>query len=159
MTLKSVAAALCILVAACSSSARAPADSASSASDEQVIATAMNDYVATLKTNDASKIAAWWTDDALYIDRKDPTLRSRAALDSSLRKIFETAQISDVTVETDDIARSGDLAYFIGRYDETLRMQKGDTVHNRGRFAFMWKRQPDGSWKIAGSVGADVPGA
>jgi len=31
-------------------------------------------------------------------------------------------------------------------------------VHNRGRFMFIWKRQADGSWKIARSVGTDLAG-
>jgi uncharacterized protein (TIGR02246 family) len=154
---RSVALTIGLLTAGCS--APSPASRASNSADEQVVATAMKDYTAAIKTSDAARIAAWWTEDAIYIDRKAPTIRGRAALDSMLKVVFATMRVSDASVETDEIAVSGDVAYIIGRFDETLQPQNGDVQHDRGRFLFLWKRQPDGSWKIARSVGADLPGS
>ena len=152
---ESTALAICLVIGACSSPS--PALRASTAGDEQTIATAMKEYTATIKTNDATKIAAWWTEDAVYIDRKSPTVRGRAGLDSMLKATFATVRVSDASVETDEIAVSGDVAYFIGRYSEDIQPLQGAPLHDRGRIMFLWKRQPDGSWKIARGVGTESP--
>jgi uncharacterized protein (TIGR02246 family) len=146
--------ALAGVISSCSSGSDHPARDA--VADSTAIASAMQAYTADIRTSDASKIASWWTDDAVYIDRKDATIHGRAALDSTLRRILATAKVTDAVVETDDISVGGNLAYFLGRYDETLQPPTGDAVHNRGRFMFIWKRQDDGSWKIARSVGTDL---
>jgi len=146
--------AFCVAITSCSSRSGAPPRDA--AADSAAVATAMQRYVADIRTSDASKIASWWTDDAVYIDRKDATIHGRAALDATLQRLLATTKVVDAAVESDDLSVSGDLAYFLGRYDETLRPSTGEPVHNSGRFVFIWKRQNDGSWKIARSVGTDL---
>jgi hypothetical protein len=44
----------------------------------------------------------------------------------------------------------------VGRYREVLQPRVGAVLDNRRRFVFIWKRQADGSWKIARSVGTDL---
>jgi len=146
---------LALLAVACSSPA--PASRPSVAADEQAIAKAVTEYVAAMKSNDPVKIASWWTDDAVLIDRASPTVRGRAALDTLVRSMFAAARLTDATLVTEEIAVSGDLGYFIGRYDESFQPQTGAALHNRGRLILVWKRQPDGSWKIARNVGTDLP--
>lgn len=145
---------LALLVVACSSPAPAHP---SAADDQQAIAKAMTEYVAAMKSNDPAKIASWWTDDAVFIDRAAPTVRGRAALDSVIKSMLAAARLTDAAVVTEEIAVSGDLAYFIGRYDEFLQPKTGALVRSGGRLIFVWKRQPDGSWKIARNVSTDLP--
>jgi uncharacterized protein (TIGR02246 family) len=133
-----------------------PAAHTSSANDEAAVAAAMERYVADIQTSDAAKIASWWTDDAIYIDRSDPTIVGRTELESSLKGLFATLSVTKASVEKDELSVSGDLAYFLGRYDEVLQPRQGEPLHNRGRFVFLWKRQLDGSWKVARSVGTDL---
>ena len=61
----------------------------------------------------------------------------------------------DAKVDEDDLSVSGDLAYYIGRHDESWQPRQGALVHDRGRFLFVWQRQADGTWKIARSIGTD----
>jgi uncharacterized protein (TIGR02246 family) len=142
------------VVASCSSSATPPRDTR--ASDESAIEAAMKDYTAAILSNDAAKVASWWTDDALYIDRAAPAIHGRAGLDSLVKGELSGMSVTAVSVEKDDLAVSGDLAYFIGRYREVLQPRQGAAVENAGRFVFIWKRQLDGTWKIARSVGTDL---
>jgi ketosteroid isomerase-like protein len=112
-----------------------------------------------MRTSDATKIASWWTEDAIYIDRSEPTIVGRAGLESMLKGILATMSLTKVSVNKDEISASGDLAYYIGSYEEALQPRQGVPLYNRGRFIFIWKRQADGSWKIGGSVGADLAAA
>jgi ketosteroid isomerase-like protein len=142
------------VAASCSSSASPSARFP--AGDEAAIEAAMKGYVADIRSSDATRIASWWTEDALYIERAEPTVRGRAALDSLPRRLLAETKVIDASVEKDDLAVSGDLAYFLGRYREVLQPRTGAPVHNRGRFVFIWRRQPDGTWTIARSLGADL---
>jgi ketosteroid isomerase-like protein len=76
-----------------------------------------------------------------------------------LKGMFATMSVTKATVEKDELSVSGDLAYYLGRYEEVFQPRQGDAIHNRGRFVFIWKRQADGSWKIARSVGTDLAAA
>jgi uncharacterized protein (TIGR02246 family) len=141
------------VVASCSSSA-SPSSNAQAA-DEAAIDAAMQRYVADIRSNDATKIASWWTEDAVYIERAAPTVRGRAELEALLKRILTDAKVTDVSVEKDEVTVTGDLAYFLGGYREVLQPRQGPVLDNRGRFLFIWKRQGDGTWKIARSVATE----
>jgi uncharacterized protein (TIGR02246 family) len=55
---------------------------------------------------------------------------------------------------TADIAASGDLGYTTGESTIQSRDDKGKTVESRGRYVSIWKKQPDGTWKVAVDIGA-----
>ena len=141
-------------VAGCSSSSQQSRDT--QAADVAAIEAAMQGYVADIRTSNATKIASWWTEDAIYIDRAEPAIRGRAGMDSLMRGMHGAILITAASVEKDDLAVSGDLAYFLGRYHEVLQPRQGASVDYRGRFVFIWKRQPDGAWRIARSVGTEL---
>lgn len=46
-------------------------------------------------------------------------------------------------------ARSGELAYSIGTYELSWTGEKGATVTDRGKYVTLWRKQADGSWKVA----------
>jgi uncharacterized protein (TIGR02246 family) len=142
------------VVASCSASATPPRDTR--AADEAAIEAAMKDYTAAILANDAAKVASWWTEDALYIDRAAPAVHGRAGLESLVKGELGAMSVTAASVEKDDLAVSGDLAYFIGRYHEVLQPRQGAALEDGGRFVFIWKRQSDGTWKIARSVGTDL---
>jgi ketosteroid isomerase-like protein len=61
---------------------------------------------------------------------------------------FET---SDLIV---DVAQSGDLAFERGSYSNTITDAKGKTATETGKLVLVWKKQADGSWKIAADTNA-----
>ena len=50
---------------------------------------------------------------------------------------------------TADVGGAADLGYTIGTYHMTLPDTDGNTVEIDGKYLSLWRRQPDGSWKIA----------
>ena len=47
-----------------------------------------------------------------------------------------------------DVAASGDLGYTWGRWAYTDRGADGKPVTTRGTYVTVWRRQPDGAWKV-----------
>lgn len=57
-----------------------------------------------------------------------------------------------------EAARSGDLAYSVGAYNMTMTGPDGKLVADRGKYTTIWKKQADGSWKIAADMlNSDMP--
>jgi uncharacterized protein (TIGR02246 family) len=59
-----------------------------------------------------------------------------------------------------EAARSGDLGYTMGTYELTVNDAKGKPVTDRGKYVSVWKKQADGSWKVAADIfNSDLPAA
>lgn len=56
-----------------------------------------------------------------------------------------------------DVGASGDLGYTIGRSESRFRDEKGNPVVRTGRYLTIWKKQADGSWKVAQDIGVSDP--
>jgi ketosteroid isomerase-like protein len=55
-------------------------------------------------------------------------------------------------------AASGDLGYTLGRWESVLKTLAGtDSVTARGNYVTIWRRQPDGSWKVSADIGNSDP--
>ena len=57
-----------------------------------------------------------------------------------------------------DVARSGDLGYTIGTYELTMNGPDGKPMVDRGKYAEVWRKQTDGSWKVVVDIfNTDTP--
>jgi len=62
------------------------------------------------------------------------------------------------TATNADVAASGDLGYTTGTYQASMGMPDGSTMPDNGKFATVWKKQADGSWKVVVDIfNSDVP--
>jgi ketosteroid isomerase-like protein len=52
-----------------------------------------------------------------------------------------------------DIASSGDLGYTWGNYEFLSKDKDGNQRVERGKYTTVWKKQADGSWKVALDMG------
>ncbi len=52
-----------------------------------------------------------------------------------------------------DASACGDLGYTFGNWEASEKDAKGAPVTYRGKFLTVWKRQPDGTWKVAADIG------
>jgi len=56
-----------------------------------------------------------------------------------------------------EVAASGDLGYTWGTYEFRTRNESDAPQIHYGKYVTLWKRQPDGSWKVALDVGSPGP--
>jgi ketosteroid isomerase-like protein len=52
---------------------------------------------------------------------------------------------------------SGDMGYTTGRYELHAKDAKGNKVVRHGSYLTVWRKQPDGSWKVIADGGAADP--
>jgi ketosteroid isomerase-like protein len=57
----------------------------------------------------------------------------------------------------DEMAASGDLGYTYGNYVLKSKNKDGKLVTHHGKYASVWKKQKDGSWKVVMDMGNSSP--
>jgi ketosteroid isomerase-like protein len=84
----------------------------------------------------------------------EPIVTGRGAIRSYWRHIFaipgshqNTSKLSRV-----EVSRAGDLAYTQGTYANQFDLADGTTATERGKWVSVWKKQADGTWKVAVDV-------
>ena len=103
------------------------------------------EYAQAYATGDVERMASLHTEDAWLLFYDTPVLQGRAEVAELFRKEFEEG-LEPITFESLEIMEAGDLVVDIGLYT---------TPKVRAKYVVVFKRQPDGTLKIA--VDADVP--
>jgi uncharacterized protein (TIGR02246 family) len=62
---------------------------------------------------------------------------------------FINAGGSDAKLRPIDVEASGDMAYEVGAFEANLPLPQGGTARGSGKYVVIWKRQSDGSVKMA----------
>lgn len=57
-----------------------------------------------------------------------------------------------------EVSRTADIGYTLGRYEVTVNDAKGKPTTSRSKYVTLWRKQPDGKWKVvAGTWNSDEP--
>ena len=56
-----------------------------------------------------------------------------------------------------EVFPSGNMGYTVGRYQGVFKNAKGEMVHQSGTYLTVWRKEKDGSWKVAADGGAPDP--
>ena len=139
--------------AACS---QPPAPVDTRKADEAAIRAAGDALGQAFESKDIEKSLSFYVDDPVLFVPKGPAVIGKDAL----RKAFEPfmsvpglkASTSGVII---DVAASGDLAFERGSFTNTITDAKGKTTTEMGKLVLVWKKQADGSWKVAADTNAD----
>lgn len=92
-------------------------------------------------------LATMYTPDAMVLPPNSDPVRG---LDS-IRTFWAGARqqgLKAVELRTTDVAVSGDFAIETGAYTLTIQPGSGPAVTDRGKYVVVWRRQPNGSWKL-----------
>jgi uncharacterized protein (TIGR02246 family) len=146
-----VAASVC---AACSQAPAPVVDTRKA--DEASIRAAGDALGQAFESKDIEKSLSFYVDDPVLFVPKGPAVIGKDAL----RKAFEPfmslpglkASTSGVII---DVAQSGDLAFERGSFTNVITDAKGKTTTETGKLVLVWKKQADGSWKVAADTNAD----
>ena len=102
---------------------------------------------------DASLIASLFAADGVMLGRNGKFFKGPDQVLERMKKVFEaTGKGVKATVTTVDLWLDGSTAYETGTYSYKSQ-QDGKPVNEEGRYVTIWKRQSDGSWKIASDMG------
>jgi ketosteroid isomerase-like protein len=118
------------------------------AADEQVLRDLNVQWAKTAEAKDLNGVVAFYTEDAFML----PPNRKAAEDKQAIRDFWSSLLGAEDSIFWEaskvDIARSGDLAYVAGFYRLTLNDPQGNPVADDGKFLQVWKKEPDGKWKV-----------
>ena len=120
------------------------------AADEAAIRAASAAWSKAATAKDLDKTVSFYADDALILPDKAPALRG----DENIRKNWAPLLAlpgPGLSWQTSalQVARSGELAYETGAYVFVTTDKKGKSTDYKGKYLVIWKKQSDGSWKVA----------
>ena len=97
----------------------------------------------------------YYAPDAVVLPPNTEAIRSREEIVS----FFGTfPPITDMQFEQVEIGGAGDVAYAYGKYTLTMAPEGEEPFTDIGKYIEIWKRQPDGSWKVAFDIfNSDLP--
>jgi len=99
--------------------------------------------------------AAYMTEDALQLpNEREPVEGVQAIVDGFAG--FDTLYYLDWKPEMAEVAALGDLGYAWGRYTVMTRDSAMTPVAS-GKYLSIWRKQPDGKWKVIVDMGNSDP--
>jgi uncharacterized protein (TIGR02246 family) len=149
-------------MAGCSPSPPPTGGSAATAQDTAAVRSAIEDtnarFLDAFKRGDKAAMLAYYTDDAVLMMPYQPASRGRTAINQSYTEFLGQMSYKDGGLKTEELMVSGDLVVETGTYTWTLTVKSGGEMSDKGKYLTVWKRQADGSWKIARDINnSDLP--
>jgi uncharacterized protein (TIGR02246 family) len=108
---------------------------------------------------DVDKTVSFYSNDAIVMPPNASAATTKESIRSAWKEMLASpgAAISWRTTKV-EVAKSGDLAYVSGTYEETMTDASGKPVKDHGKYVEVWKKQADGSWKVVADIwNSDLP--
>lgn len=136
---------------------KAPVDTR--AQDERAIREADAAALKAAQAKDVDHAIANYADDASWLPPNAPMVSGKEAIRAAWSKLIGSGGF-DISWQIDklEVPRAGDIAYVIYTYQMTLPGADGRLTTDHGKDMAVWKKQPDGAWKIvADTFNSDLP--
>ena len=120
------------------------------AADEAALRATIKDWATAAQAKDATKFTSFYTEDAVVMMAGAPDISGMPAIREGLGHMMSDPAFS-LSFEPANVvvARSGDLAYETGPYSMTMTGADKKAATERGHYVAVWRKQSDGSWKVA----------
>jgi ketosteroid isomerase-like protein len=102
--------------------------------------------------------ASWFADDAVTLSNGKAAVVGRAAIAASASWLPQDYQLT-WTPEGARLSPAGDMGFTWGHYEGRAKDHNGNPIVNTGRYMTVWKKQPDGSWKVVLDASNEAPPA
>lgn len=100
--------------------------------------------------------AAWFADDGVTLGNGVAPVVGKVAIEKSTTWSPKDYQLT--WTPTDGVmGPSGDMGYTWGHFEGHSKDANGNPVTTSGRYMTIWRKQPDGSWKVVLDAGANEP--
>ena len=102
--------------------------------------------------------ATWFADDAVTLNNGRPAVLGRAAIAAQANWDPKTYQLTWIP-QGAQMGPSNDMGFTWGHYEGRTTDKNGEPVVTSGRYFTVWKKLPDGTWKVAMDASANEPPA
>ncbi len=100
--------------------------------------------------------ASWFADDGVALGNGQPPAIGRVAIAKSANWDPKAYQLTWTPTDA-QMGPSGDMGYTWGHFEGHSKDAAGNPVTTTGRYLTIWRKQPDGSWKVVLDAGANEP--
>jgi ketosteroid isomerase-like protein len=100
----------------------------------------------------------WFAEDGVTLNNGKPAILGRTAIAAQAQWDPKTYQLS-WTPQGAQMGPSNDMGFTWGHYEGHSKDKNGEPVVISGRYFTVWKKLPNGSWKVALDASADEPAA
>jgi len=126
---------------------------AAKAADLEAFRTAVQDtmdkYCAAVNAEDSDLEISLWDQDGIQMAPGAPAVVGKAAIEKRIQGKNQALDFEAFTIHLEEVQVAGDWGYARGTYRLLVTPKAGGhTVPDHGKWLKIFKRQPDGSWKI-----------
>jgi ketosteroid isomerase-like protein len=107
-------------------------------------------FAEAFNSGDWNAVSGYYTDDAVMMAPNAETALGPAAIGQAFGG-FQSMK-PNLALTTGRVVQSGDLAYEYGTYRMQMTPPGGATMNDRGKYLTVWRRMPDGTWRIAADI-------
>jgi ketosteroid isomerase-like protein len=101
---------------------------------------------------------SWFAEDGVTLNNGKPAILGRTAIAAQAQWDPKTYQLS-WTPQGAQMGPSNDMGFTWGHYEGRSKDKNGEPVVISGRYFTVWKKLPNGTWKVALDASADEPAA
>jgi ketosteroid isomerase-like protein len=102
--------------------------------------------------------AEWFAEDGVALGNGVVPLVGRVAIAKSANWSPKDYQLAWTPTDA-TMGPSGDVGYTWGHFEGHSKDANGNPVTTTGRYITIWRKQPDGAWKVVLDAGANEPAA
>jgi uncharacterized protein (TIGR02246 family) len=113
-------------------------------------------YIAAFKRADANAVSQVYDQEGVRLNQGGVVVRGRNAIADDVRKFVGHVGPVRVTLDTKELWLVGNTAYETGVWSYNFQPKGQADQRIGGHYVTLWKRQPDGGWKIWADMG--IPG-
>jgi ketosteroid isomerase-like protein len=113
-------------------------------------------FAADVAAGGGKAFAAWFAEDAVSLSNGKPAILGRGAIANAANwdpKIYQLTW----TPTAAQMGPSNDMGFTWGHYEGRSRDAHGEPILVTGRYLTVWRKLPDGSWKVALDASAAEP--
>jgi len=110
------------------------------------------------KERGGAGFASWFAEDGVALGNGQPPVIGRVAIEKSANWTAQAYQLTWTPTDA-QMGPSGDMGYAWGHFEGRSKDSNGNPVLTSGRYMTIWRKQPDGSWKVVLDAGANEPAA
>jgi len=123
------------------------------AAEEAAIRAASAEWAKVAAAKDLDKTLSFYAADASMFPPNAPIVTGPDARRKTWTALLAPTELVFSNAATRiEAARSGDLAYEQGTFEESFKDGEGKPVHVVGKYVVVWKKQPSGQWKAVVDV-------
>jgi ketosteroid isomerase-like protein len=101
-------------------------------------------------------VVDWFAEDGVLLGNGQAPVVGRVAIAKSMSWSAKDYQLTWTPTDA-MMGPSGDMGYTWGRYEGHSKDANGNPVVTSGRYMTVWRKEPDGQWKVVLDAGANEP--